>query len=56
MEGARKINPVQLRMPEDLKVWLQHKAVDNYRSLNGELVARLLKDREREQIQNAAHQ
>ncbi|PUA18001.1 hypothetical protein C7W93_19380 [Glaciimonas sp. PCH181] len=28
-------------MPDDLKAWLKNKASQNFRSLNGEIVARL---------------
>jgi hypothetical protein len=49
MKGASKISPVQLRLPDDLKQWLKHKAVDNMRSLNSELVARLQNERQREE-------
>lgn len=31
----------QLRLPQELKAWLQHQAIDNRRSLNGEIVLRL---------------
>lgn len=41
MEGARKIPTLVVRLPEELKVWLKHSAVDNRRSLNSEIVARL---------------
>jgi len=51
MEGARKIPTLQVRLPEDLKVWLKHKSVDNRRSLNSEVVARLEESREKELAQ-----
>lgn len=41
MEGARKIPTLQVRLPEQLKVWLKHKSVDNRRSLNSEVITRL---------------
>jgi len=34
-----------LRLPEDLMQWLKHQAVDNKRSLNGELHHRLEQSR-----------
>ncbi|KAF3999172.1 Arc family DNA-binding protein [Glaciimonas immobilis] len=45
MEGARKIPTLQVRLPEQLKVWLKHKSVDNRRSLNSEVVTRLEESR-----------
>ena len=41
MEGARKINPLQVRLPLDLREWLKQQAELNHRSLNGEIVVRL---------------
>lgn len=49
MQGASKLSPVQVRLPEDLKKWLKHKAVDNLRSLNSELVTRLQESKAREE-------
>jgi predicted HicB family RNase H-like nuclease len=41
MEGARKISPMQVRLPPELKEWLKVEAAKNRRSLNSEIVARL---------------
>jgi hypothetical protein len=47
-----QIKPVPIRLPDELKKWLQHEAVDNGCSLNAEVVARLHKSRA-EQLQKA---
>lgn len=44
-----QIKPVPIRLPEDLKKWLQHEAVDNDCSLNAEIVARLQRSRAEQQ-------
>ncbi len=41
MEGARGINPLQIRLPHELREWLKAEAERNRRSLNSEIVARL---------------
>lgn len=41
--------PSPVRIPEELKQWLKHKAVDNFRSLNSEIVARLEWSRKEEE-------
>lgn len=41
MKDARQITQTPVRLPADLKRWLQHEAIDNHRSLNGEIVYRL---------------
>lgn len=38
-----------VRIPEELGQWLRHKAVDNFRSLSGEIVARLEQTRRQEE-------
>lgn len=44
-----------VRMPDDLKRWLKHQAVDNRRTLNGEVLYRLEKSREeQERVQGSA--
>lgn len=48
MESAKKVTSIQVRMSEDLKDWLKGKAVTNFRSLNGEIVARLEESRKAE--------
>ena len=39
---------VPVRMPDELKLYLKHAAVDNRRSLNGEIVVRLEQSRRQE--------
>lgn len=41
MQHARQIAPSPLRLPDDLKVWLKHQAIDNRRSFNSEVLTRL---------------
>lgn len=41
MKVGRESPAVMVRMPEQLKVWLKHQAVDNRRSLNHEVLHRL---------------
>jgi len=45
MKDGKKATPLQVRLPEDLKTWLKHQAVDNHRSLNAELIHRLEQSR-----------
>ncbi len=45
MKDARQISGTPVRMPPELKRWMQHQAVDNHRSLNGEIVIRLEESR-----------
>jgi len=45
MEGARKISPLQVRFPPELKEWLKAQALQNRRSLNSEIVALLERTR-----------
>lgn len=52
MEGNKTRAPSPVRLPEDLKQWLKHKAVDNFRSLNSEIVARLKQSRKAEDAQH----
>lgn len=40
MEEQSK-KPLGVRLPDDLKQWLKHQAVDNRRSLNSEIIVRL---------------
>lgn len=39
-------------MPDELRMWLKHRAIDNYRSMNSEVVARLEESRRREEAQH----
>lgn len=41
--------PTPIRMPEPLKTWLRHQAVDNRRSLSGEIVYRLEQSRQEQE-------
>lgn len=45
MKDARQIPPISMRIPDDLKTWLKHQAIDNRRSLNSELLSRLEQSR-----------
>lgn len=45
MTTGRMLPTTQLRLPQELKAWLQHQAIDNRRSLNGEIVLRLEQSR-----------
>lgn len=41
MQGNSKLVPSPVRLPQELKDWLKHRAIDNRRSMNSEIVARL---------------
>lgn len=41
MQGAAKVKPFGLRVPDSLRTYLKHKAVDNKRSLTNEILSRL---------------
>lgn len=45
---ASPIAPFGLRLPPDLKAWLQEQADKNHRSLNGEITKRLEDSRREE--------
>ncbi|MGY8624342.1 Arc family DNA-binding protein [Chromobacterium violaceum] len=49
MKDARQVSQTPVRLPEEIKAWLKHKAIDNHRSLNGEILARLEESRKREE-------
>lgn len=53
MKQDKQRPPSPVRIPEGLKQWLKHKAVDNFRSLNSEIVARLEQSRKAEEAQDA---
>lgn len=38
MKDAGKVPQIGLRLPPDLRKWLDKKAAENHRSLNGEVV------------------
>jgi hypothetical protein len=48
VEGNSKLAPSPVRLPSDLRDWLKHQAIDNRRSMNNEVVARLEESRERQ--------
>lgn len=48
MKDMGKLAPSPMRLPPDLKDWLKHKAIDNRRSLNNEVVHRLEASRKNE--------
>lgn len=52
MQGNRTLAPTPVRIPEELKQWLKCKAAENYRSLNGEIIARLEQSRKAEEVQH----
>ncbi|WP_084085590.1 Arc family DNA-binding protein [Cupriavidus sp. USMAA2-4] len=55
MKGSRDLASSPVRLPVDLKNWLKHKAIDNGRSFNSEVVMRLQESRQREEAaKNAA--
>lgn len=45
MQVENKQKPLGVRMPDELKQWLKHQAVDNRRSLNAEILVRLEESR-----------
>lgn len=49
MQGNKQRIPSPVRIPDDLKLWLKHKAVDNHRSLNSEIIFRLEQSRQAEE-------
>lgn len=49
MTVSRGSPVAQVRLPEELKSWLQHEAIDNRRSLNSEIVVRLEQSRAAQQ-------
>lgn len=55
MQGFGKIAPSPVRLPQELKDWLKHKAIDNRRSFNSEVWARLEQSRKAEEAKHAAN-
>lgn len=45
MKGARQMQAANVRLPDELMRWLRHRAVDNKRSLTGEIHHRLEQSR-----------
>lgn len=50
MKDAEKLALSPIRLPRELKDWLKHRAIDNRRSFNGEVLTRLERSRAREEI------
>ena len=48
MEGMGRIAPSPIRLPQDLKDYIKHRAIDNRRSFNNEVLVRLERSREAE--------
>lgn len=58
MKGAGLLAPSPVRLPQELKDWLKHQAIDNRRSFNSEVIARLEASRTRQDktLESAAPQ
>lgn len=56
MTVGRGSPAVQLRLPDELKAWLQHEAIDNRRSLNSEILVRLEQSRAQQLAQQPQEQ
>jgi hypothetical protein len=54
MQGNGTLAPSPVRLPPELKDWLKHRAIDNRRSMNSEVVARLEESRRREACPEAS--
>ena len=48
MHGNGKLAPSPIRLPQELKDYLKHRAIDNRRSFNNEVLTRLEQSREAE--------
>lgn len=49
MQDEKEVRkPLGVRLPDELKQWLKHQAIDNRRSLNAEIVVRLEESRRQE--------
>lgn len=55
-ESMRSISPFGLRMPPDLRQWIEEEAEKNRRSMNSEIVWRLEELRRQEEEQAAKAQ
>lgn len=53
MTVSRNVPAMQIRVPEELKRWLKHQAVDNRRTLNSEVLHRLEQSRRQEEQRQA---
>lgn len=49
MTDRNRITPTPVRLPDELKQYLKHAAVDNRRSLSNEVIHRLEQTRKKEQ-------
>lgn len=49
MQGNGKLAPSPIRLPQDLKDWLKHQAINNRRSFNSEVISRLEESRSRQE-------
>lgn len=49
MTVGRESPAVMVRMPDELKLWLKHQAIDNRRSLNSEVLLRLEQSRSQQE-------
>lgn len=54
MQSSKQRAPSPVRMSEELKQWLKLKAINNFRSLNSEIVARLEESRKAEEKMGTA--
>jgi hypothetical protein len=45
MQGIGKLPPSPVGIPQELKDWLKHEAIDNRRSFNSEVIQRLEESR-----------
>ena len=48
MTVGRDSPAIQLRVPDELKLWLKNQAAQNHRSMNGEVLKRLEESRSRQ--------
>lgn len=48
MPKSKQIQPTPVRIPPDLKAWVQERAQSNLRSVNAEIIAILLAERQRQ--------
>ncbi len=53
MTVGRGSPAAMLRLPDELKRWLHHQAIDNRRSLNSEILVRLEQSRKQQEATDA---
>lgn len=51
MKGMNQVAPSPIRLPQELKDWLKHRAIDNRRSFNSEVLHRLEQSRAQQETQ-----